>query len=123
MNPVNELGIRKWATLQMSTGAPASAIQAGRTFLQYQKVLNTSGQASLVGHVLDMSGNWWPAYMVRAGDQISFIDAGDFSFRRIVSTSYDDSSRTNSIQLDSPPDGMQATLERFAATMTQGGFS
>ena len=37
LNPVNELGIRKWATLQMQTGTSVSAIQVGKTFLQYQK--------------------------------------------------------------------------------------
>jgi hypothetical protein len=123
LNPVNELGIRKWAQLSMQTSVAAAAIQVGTRFLQYQKLLNTAGQATLVGHVQDMNGNWWPTDTVRAGDQISFVDANDFSFRRIVSTSFDDTSKTNTIQLDSPPDGMQALLERFAAQLTPSGFS
>ena len=47
--------------------------------------------------------------MVRAGDRITFVDAHDPVPRRVVRSSYDDSTRTNQIDLDSPPQGLQPT--------------
>ena len=123
-NVATESGIRRWALLQMNgTSTPASAINTGSAFLAQQKLLDTSGQASLVGHVYDDFGIAWPAYMVRAGDQIMFVDAAQPSYRRIVSTSYDDSSKTNVLQLDAPPDGMTALLERLSVVLMPWGLT
>jgi hypothetical protein len=123
-NPANELGIKKWAHVEMQTGTPAAAIQTGGQFLKYQKLVDTSGQATLTGHVEDAdTGVWHPAWAVRAGDVIMFPDAGDFSYRRIVKTAYDDSGKQNALQLDAPPDGMQELLERLSIVLTPTGFS
>ena len=124
LNPANESGIRRWALVSMGTSTPAGAIQTGSVFLQAQKELDASGQASLVGHVQDRSGVWWPSWSVRAGDQILFVDDPHVSsYRRIVSTEYDHSSRTNTIKLDQPPDSMTALLDRLSIVLAPAGFS
>src|SRR5581483_4492424 len=89
LNPANEAGIRKYALVTMGTSTLAGATQIGRLFLQEQKLLDTSGQASHTGYVQDDKGVWWPVWMMRAGDQVSYIDAAHPSYRRIVHTAYD----------------------------------
>lgn len=123
-NPANAAGLTRWIPLSMNgTGTLGSAAKIGQTFLQIQKQLNTSGEASLNGHVLDDKGVLWPTWMVRAGDTISFVDAADTSLRRIVRTEYSDATKTNQISLDSPPDGLQALLERMSVAITPLGLS
>lgn len=122
-NPVTVAGLTRRAMLQMSTSTPAAAIKVGQAFLQQQRVLNTSGQATLTGHVEDDHGVTWPAWKVRAGDQISFVDAHDSSYRRIVKTDYNDGVKANTIQLDSPPEGLQALLERMSVSLMPLGLS
>lgn len=131
LNPANQVilpggqSLRRWAPLQMGTTTSDAAIQTGARFLQAQKELDSSGQAALVGHVEDSSGVLWPSWMVRAGDQITFVDAASSGTapRRIVSTSYDHGSKTNSIQLDQPPDSLDALLERLSVVIQPAGFS
>jgi len=101
----------------MGTGTFNGAIQLGQKFLQLQKQLDSSGQATLTGHVQDTHRIWWPAWEVRAGDQIIFADVNDAKYRRIVNTSYEHSTVTNTLQLDAPPDSMQALLERLGARL------
>jgi hypothetical protein len=123
-NPANLAGINRWYPLQMGSSVPAAAIDAGAFFLQAQAAANTAGQAILVGHVRDLpTGSWWPAWMVRAGDTIVFSDAADTSPRRIVSTSYDASSITNTVQLDSPADSTTALLDRLSAVLAPLGLT
>ena len=63
-----------------------------------------------------------PAWRVRAGDTITFVDAADPSPRRIVRTNYDHGSRTCSIDIDAPPEGLQALLERLGADLITVGL-
>jgi hypothetical protein len=113
-NPVNELGIKRYLSLPLSTtSTAAAAIQFGIVYLQQQATITTAGSATLTGYAIDDSSVIWPAWMVRAGDWISFIDASDTDYRRIVSTQYADSSKTNTIQLDQPPDTLDAILQRL----------
>jgi hypothetical protein len=121
-NPATEAGINRYALVTMQTSTPAAALQIGQMFLQEQKLLDSEGQATLTGHVQDERGVYWPAYMVRAGDQISFTDAADPSYRRIVHTSYDDSSKANAIQLDQPPDSLTALLQRLNIVLAPFGI-
>jgi hypothetical protein len=117
-NPINEAGLRRWAILQASAvPLPQTAIRLGQIFLQEQALLNSSGSAELQGFCEDDAGVIWPACCVRAGDNISFTDAADSSYRRIVSTQYNDDTRVNSIQLDTPPDTIQAILGRLQAVL------
>lgn len=129
-NPANELGIRKWQALQMGVSAydpgtvrPGAAIKIGQRFLADQRELNTSGEASLVGHVQDDHGVLWPAWMVRAGDSITFIDAHDPVPRHIVRAEYTDQTKTCQISLDSPSEALTAYLERLSVSIAPLGFT
>jgi hypothetical protein len=113
-NPANEVGINRYLSLSMgTTGTAGGAIQIGLTYLQQQALIVTAGSATITGYCLDSKGVLWPAWRIRAGDSISFIDAADTSYRRIVSTNYDDPSKANTLQLDQPPDSLTAILERL----------
>jgi hypothetical protein len=126
-NPANELGIRRWGPtppLSLGLASSDSAIALGQAYLQQQLELNQAGQASHVGYIQEAAtGVLFPAWAMRAGDQVSYVDASDRGFRKIVSTSYDDASRTNSIQLDSPPETMSALLLRYGVELTNGSQS
>jgi hypothetical protein len=112
-NPANSLGGHRIKLLQAGTLTAAGAIELGRRFLEYQKLLDTSGRAQIVGHVMDAAGVIHPYSHVRAGDLIAFDDAADTSYRRIVHVEHDHDAYTATIDLDSPPDGMAALLERL----------
>jgi hypothetical protein len=121
LNPINQLGIKRPAILDMGIVSTVdAATEVGRQFLIRAKDLDQSGSAEIVGHCEDDQGVMHPAWAVRAGDQISFVDAADTSYRRIVKTSYAHNERTNSIDLDSPPEGMDALLERLGASLYLG---
>jgi hypothetical protein len=122
-NPLNLDGLNKYAPLRMGTSTLAGATKVGERFLEESKGLETSGQATIVGHVEDEAGGIWPAWMVRAGDMMSFVDAANPAPRRVVHTDYSHSSRANQIQLDQPPDGMTAILERLSVAIAPIGFS
>lgn len=114
-NPATLAGLTRTALLQVQTPSLAGAIQAGETFLEVQTDVTTAGQAALVGHIQDyQTGAWWPAWMARSGDSLIVRDASDPSPRRIVSKSYDDSSKTNTVQLDQPPQTLAAVMAQMA---------
>lgn len=127
-NPANQIQtpagtLRHWSPpIQMGTGTSDAAIQIGQVFLQEQKLLDTSGQATVVGHVQDDHGVWWPAWKMRSGDTLTVVDAHDTSPRRIIRKSYDDTQKAASISLDSPPDGLQALLSRLGVSLSAIGF-
>lgn len=122
-NPANQLGIARRDVLQMGTSTSAGAIEVGRRFLEASKELDRSGRAQLVGHVGDDHGVVHPYWRPRAGDYISFVDASDPSYRRIVRTDKDHSTRTCGLDLDAPPEGLQALLERLGVVLVPLGIS
>lgn len=123
-NPANELGITRRSLLQAGTLTPAGAVQVGSIFLSEQRLLDTSGQATLVGHVEDDHGVLHAVSKVRAGDGIVFTDAADStSTRRIVKTDYDHDSRTVTIDLDSPPEALDSLLQRLSVVLVPLGLT
>ena len=116
-NPANQKGITRRATLDIGEGTIAGAITVGQHFLEETKRLDNAGQATLEGLVQDDAGTWWPVDEVRAGDEISFPDSADTSWRHITRASYDDSSATASLDLDAPPETLDALLARFQAAL------
>lgn len=116
-NPATVLGITRRDKLVMAVGTAATAIEIGRRFLEESKALDKSGRARLVGHVMDNRGVLHPYFDVRAGDTISFVDASDTSERRIVRAEHDRATRTCSVDLDAPPEGLTALLERLAVSL------
>jgi hypothetical protein len=121
-NPANKIGVIRRDKLVMGTSTAAGAIQVGQRFLQEQKLLDRSGQARIVGHVTDDHGVLHPYWRIRAGDQISFIDASDPSPRRIVKVDHDNASKTASLDLDAPPEGLDALLERLGVSIVALGL-
>lgn len=122
-NPANQLGITRRDILQMGTTTSAGAIEVGRRFLEESQLLDRSGRARIVGHVEDSSGVLHPYWRPRAGDYISFIDASDTSYRRIVKTDKSHSERTCGLDLDAPPEGLKALLERLGVVLVPLGLS
>lgn len=121
-NPANRAGLVRRDLLSMGTSTAAGAIEVGRRFLAEAKLLDHSGRARFVGHVESDKGVVHPYFSPRAGDQVVFVDAADQSPRRIVRTDKDHSSRTCTIDLDAPPEGLQALLERLGVVLVPLGF-
>jgi hypothetical protein len=123
-NPVTAAGLTRRSVLAMGiTSTAAAASLVGQDWLAEQKLLSTAGQAQIVGHVEDDRGVLWPAWMIRAGDSISFTDAHDTGYRRIVRAEYSDGGRACQIDLDSPPEGLPALLARLSVSLTPLGLS
>jgi len=122
-NPANALGIIRRDLLQMGVSTSAGATEVGRRFLSESRQLDRSGRARAVGYIEDDRGITHPYWKPRAGDQITFVDASDTSYRRIVKTDKDHDSRTVSFDLDAPPEGLQALLERLGVVLIPLGIS
>ncbi len=122
-NPANQLGIHRWVKLDMGVvSTPAGAQEVGRRFLEESRQLDGSGQANLVGYVEDDKGVTRPAWQVHSGDTITFVDAADKSARRIVRKEYSDATKTATIDIDAPPQGLDALLERLGVVLVSLGF-
>lgn len=121
-NPANKLGITRRALLVMGTSTAAGATEIGRRFLEESRLLDSSGRARLIGHVQDSHGVWHPYSHVRAGDTISFVDSSDTSYRRIVRTDKTRDDRSCSVDLDAPPEGLAALLERLGVVLVPLGI-
>lgn len=100
---------------------PAAAIAVGKRFLEEANALSRQGTATISGWVLDDKGVFWPAAKIRSGDWISFVDAGDHSYRKIVGRRYNHLTQSSEIELDAPPDGLEALLERLQAGLVSLG--
>lgn len=122
-NPANELNIIRRDLLVMGTGTAASAIEIGRRFLEQTKLLDSSGQAQIIGHIEDDRGILHPYSHVRAGDTITFVDAADTSPRRIVRAEHTEDQRSCAVDLDAPPDALAAILERLGVVLVPLGLS
>lgn len=120
-NPANKLGLVRRDLLQMGVSTAAGAIEVGRRFLLEQRLLDRSGKARAVGYIEDERGVLHPYWAPRAGDEIAFVDASDKSYRRIVRTEKDHDARTISFDLDAPPEGLQALLERLGVVLVPLG--
>jgi hypothetical protein len=102
---------------------PATAITVGKRFLEEAALLDRSGSATLSGYVLDSYGVLRPVSQVKSGDWISFSDATDTGYRKIISKQYRHNDRSAEIDLDAPASGMDALLERFQASLIPGGLT
>lgn len=114
-NEANQLGILRYPDpLDMGTvSVSGAAITVGARFLSEARQLDRSGSAEHVGTVFDDRGIEHPVHAMRGGDTVSYVDARDPSPRRIVRTSYNPDTFTNSIDLDAPPEGLGAILARL----------
>lgn len=122
-NEANKLGITRMAPPLDMGGVSVSgaAITVGARFLAEARQLDQSGSAELIGTVYDDRGIEHPASAVRGGDTIRFVDARDPSPRRIVRSAYSADMLTASIDLDAPPEGMDAVLARLGLSTLNVG--
>ncbi len=102
---------------------PKQAIEVGIRFLEEALLLSRSGSAALIGYVMDSAGVFHPAAKVKSGDWISFVDAADNSYRKIVSKKFANSGKTAAIEVDAPASGLEALLERLQAGLISLGVS
>jgi hypothetical protein len=123
-NPANQIGIRRWGPPVPMEGisVASEAIRVGVLYLKALRETDTSGQMQLVGTVEDDRGVVRPAWQVRAGDTIVPVDASDTRERRIIRTYYDDPTKTNTVDLDAPPDGTPDLLAQLGVSVTDLGF-
>ena len=104
-------------------GTSSSALAVGKRFLEEANLLNRSGSATLVHYVMDDIGIFYPVSVVKAGDYISFINSSDSSYRKIVNSRYQHNDQTNEIDLDAPPSGLEALLERLQVGLSALGVT
>lgn len=126
-NPANERGLKMYGSpidIGISTNYNSAEIPVavGKLILERLKETDTSGSAKLVGYVEDDRGVTYPASRVRAGDSITFVDSSEPVERRIISASYDDSSLTNTIALDAPPEGVPELLAQLGVSIADLGI-
>jgi hypothetical protein len=116
-HPATAAGLEVWAILDMGQVSTSNAaLQVAQRFLAEINELSHSGRAELTGHVMNDAGVLFPYSSVQAGDTITFMDAADTSERRIVKATK--GSNSVSIDLDAPPEGTQALLERLGVQWT-----
>lgn len=121
-NAANNLGAPKRDKLVMDTSTAAVATEVGRRFLEASKELDRSGAAEFTGYVEDSNGIERPYHEMKAGDTVRFVDASDPSPRRIVKTDKSPREASCPVDLDAPPDGLSALLERLGAVIAPLGF-
>lgn len=123
-HPAVRAGMTRHDTLQAnSLIGGATAVEIGKIFLEEVNELDRSGSATLSQFVQDQMGVFWPVDAVKAGDLISFYNANDTGYRKIVNKSYDEDQRSTEIDLDAPPSGLEALLERLQVGLISMGVS
>lgn len=104
-------------------GSPEISIKVGERFLEQANLLNHSGSATISGYIPDDKGIFWPVGQMKSGDWISFGDAHDPSYRKIVHKTYNHRNRSAEIDIDAPPSGLDALLERLQVGLISLGVA
>jgi hypothetical protein len=104
-DPYTLHGIGAPATFTVNTpGTTAdAALQIGRLWLADLNAPKRSGQIVLQGYVRHPTEGPVPCWRVRAGDSVVVTDRIGDTARPIVSTSYDHTTRTNTVTLEAGP--------------------
>lgn len=115
-NPVNRAGLgRKWDRLDLSMiTTDEGAARIGRVWLEQKRQATRRGDITITGVATRTDGLEQPAWMVRAGDYITFSDQPGEPARRIITTRYQQSTRTVSASVDNTPQKAEAILDRLA---------
>lgn len=122
-HPAVKAGITRQDVLDLKgVGVAATAIAVGERWLEEANALSRSGSCSLSGYAMDDCGVMRPVSHIRSGDQVRFPDSGDTGYRKIVAHEYDHDSRTASLTLDAPDNGLEALLERLQAALIPLGL-
>jgi hypothetical protein len=102
---------------------PETAVAVGKRFLEEANLISRSGSATLKGYVFDDKNVLRPVAQVHSGDYISFVDASDKTYRKIMAKTYRHTDRSAEIDVDAPPGGMDALLERLQAGLITTGVT
>lgn len=102
---------------------PAEAIEVGRRFLEEANQLSRSGSATITGFIMDEAGLLFPASRMKSGDWIAFYNASDKGYRKITHKAYSIDNNSAEIDLDAPPSGLEALLERLQVGLIPRGIS
>lgn len=98
------------------------AIYLGQLFLAEANELSRSGSATLPAYVMDAAGVLWPSSRVKSGDHISFYNARDKGYRKITKKRFKVDEKQAEIDLDAPPSGLEALLERLQVGLVSRGI-
>ena len=104
-------------------GTPATAIAVGERFLEEANLLPRSGSAKISGFALDSQSVLRPVSQMKSGDFVSFTDAHDKSYRKIVHRTYEHDERETDIDFDAPPGGLEQLLERLQVGLVSRGVA
>lgn len=122
LNPANAAGIPRIDTLDMGkVSQPGAAIQVGQQFLELAKLIDRSGSAVVTGYALDDRGILHPCSHIKAGDYASWVDAADTSYRRIVRASHTQDTRSVALDIDAPPQSLDAILQQLDVVLVPLG--
>jgi len=122
-NPWNKQGIDHWDEISLSTPTlGAQALQIGRAVLADRNRPKTPGTITVNGYVRDRAGNRQPVWKIRAGDTISVTNFPNDSPRLIHETSYEDSTKTNTLSIDAPASTIDALFDRQSMALTAKGL-
>jgi len=96
------------------------ALRVGMRFLEEAANLAQSGEATISGYCQDSYGIWWPAAYVQPGDWAA--DPGTQNYRKITSCNYSHDSKSASVTLGAPPQGIEALESRMNAKLIELGL-
>lgn len=121
-NTVNQHGYpRKWIELdvQFPLAADVYATTIGSAYLAQASLPARSGSIELTGQVRHPTKGMRPVYEVRAGDWIDTLSGSPADVpRRIVSTSYNHDTLTNTVTVGNDVDKISSLLEQLGVLTT-----
>lgn len=109
--PAEKIKHRNLGLILDDTGALA----AGKLLLAEANETNWRGKIKAQGEARDESGNKWPVRQMRAGDRVFVESESNPTVRTIASTSYDQDSLTNEVDIGAPPLRSDVLLAQLAA--------
>jgi hypothetical protein len=113
---------RRWPVLQMSVPTTdAGAVEVGALYLQERNIAARRGSISVTGSIRHPTEGLVPVWRIRAGDTITVSDVPGGVVRRIISVSYQHSTRTAQLELDNTAHHLDSILSRLATLA--GGLS
>lgn len=115
-NPASDHGIRRIATLPLSNPTTDDgAVVIGAAYLAEQNLAARAGTITVTGSCQREGSARFPVSKIKAGDYVRLADRVDDPPRRIISTSYDHSTRTVTLEVGSKVVRVDALLARLDA--------
>jgi hypothetical protein len=117
-NPALSWGRTKVAIIDAGLTTLDGATRIGELFMA-ELAARRSAASTEVGNwqIFDEAGARAPSYEIREGDYLLIEDEPGAGERLVVAHNYNRASRTNSLDLDAPPDRLEAILERLQVVL------